>query len=80
MPVSLFYNPPLTGKAGRPRSIVCKRNHPRVAGETSCTACRRFRERVKYAKNEALREKKRTYQKTYRAAFFQEHGYGLHCL
>jgi hypothetical protein len=76
----LFYNPPLTGKRGRPRLPQCKRGHDRVPSEKSCIACRRYRERVKYETNSAFRGKKKTYQAEYRAAFITEHGYGVHCL
>lgn len=75
----LFYNPPLTGKPGRPRAAFCKRGHARVANERACVACRRHRERLKYETNEAFRETKKAYQSGYRAAFFAEHGYGIHC-
>lgn len=75
----LFKNPPLTGKPGRPRSIECKRGHPRVAGEASCVTCRRYRERLKYELDGEFRDKKKTYQQGYREAFFAEHGYGVHC-
>lgn len=75
----IFTNPPLTGKAGRPRTTHCKRGHKRVAEETSCVSCRRYRERLKYERNEAFRESKKSYQRDYRAAFYAEHGYGIHC-
>lgn len=71
----IFYNPPLTGKAGRPRSPFCKRGHPRVVGEAACVGCRRLRERAKYAANEVFRDKKKAYQSQYRAEFFAKNGF-----
>ncbi|WP_130214516.1 hypothetical protein [Bradyrhizobium genosp. SA-3] len=62
-------------RVGRPRSTHCKRGHERVAGEKSCVACRRFRERLKYRFNEEFREKKKVYQRGWRKDFFDKNGF-----
>jgi hypothetical protein len=62
-------------KAGRPKTTHCKRGHERVPGETSCVICRRYRERLRYEMNAALREKKCAYQSQWRKDFFAKNGY-----
>jgi hypothetical protein len=53
----------------------CKRGHERVPGELSCVRCRRLREQWKYAENEEFRNRKKSYQRAWHAAFRAQHGH-----
>jgi hypothetical protein len=69
-------------RVGRPKSPICRRGHirQRQPNETYCKECKKEKDRLRYQSNPELRQRKRDYQRTYRAEFKQEFGFGLHKL
>lgn len=78
--MQVLKNPPLTGKAGRPRTTHCKRGHERQPGKVSCVACRSLRQHIRYHSDPELRARKQAYQVQWRAAFIEKNGYSSSAL